>query len=246
MLLNYLYPEMESKWIAQCKGTFYRNYNQDVLEIEEDKVLLSRDGFLRLLPEGLLTKDDDLKGENVLEHYKELEWRRELLSEAFAPFDTFVFRKNLLIERQASEMLESKLDFLLREYFDIQLDQLESPLVKEAAVMLPFVSRWRGDFGFISNVLGALMNCHVEMVIGRYSEEDTSVNWLPRVRYILLIPGLSNDEYRQKSMELQPLREFIQEWFIPFEVICEISIKEHHYQPKEKASLTLDYNTELD
>ena len=57
VLLNYLYPEMEDQWIAINKGTFYRNYNQDALAIEEkeSKAILARDGFLRLLPEGLLT-----------------------------------------------------------------------------------------------------------------------------------------------------------------------------------------------
>ena len=66
MLLNYLYPEMECQWIAIDKGTFYRNYNQDALSIDEKekKVVLARDGFLRLLPDGLLTKNDDLRGED--------------------------------------------------------------------------------------------------------------------------------------------------------------------------------------
>ena len=83
VLLNYLYPELESDWFALCKGTFYRNYNQDILwlDLDEKKVLLARDGFLRLLPEGLLTKDDDLMGEDVAEKFKQMEWRKELLNE---------------------------------------------------------------------------------------------------------------------------------------------------------------------
>ena len=87
VLLNYLYPEMSRKWMVHGKGTFYRNYNQDILALyeKEDKVILTRDGFLRLLPEGLLTRDDDLRGEDFSEKYEELEWRRELLNEAFSP-----------------------------------------------------------------------------------------------------------------------------------------------------------------
>ena len=119
VLLNYLYPEMSRTWMVQSKGTFYRNYNQDILALyeKEDKAILTRDGFLRLLPEGLLTRDDDLRGEDFSEKYEELEWRRELLNEAFSPFDTYVFRKKLEIERQASELLEQKLSYLLKEYF---------------------------------------------------------------------------------------------------------------------------------
>ena len=67
LLLNYLYPELEKEWMVQCKGTFFRNYSQDVLSLYEDekKVSLARDGFLRLLPEGLLTKEEDLQGVGV-------------------------------------------------------------------------------------------------------------------------------------------------------------------------------------
>ena len=78
VLLNYLFPEMANDWITQYKGTFYRNYNEDILSLNEDegRVVLARDGFLRLLPEGLMTKEDDLKGEDAAQKFKALEWRR--------------------------------------------------------------------------------------------------------------------------------------------------------------------------
>lgn len=248
VLLNYLYPEMENQWIAINRGTFYRNYNQDALDVDEKdgKVVLARDGFLRLLPEGLLTKDSDLKGEDVAAKYKELEWRRELLNETFAPFDTYVFRKKLAIERITSELLEQKLQFLLLHYFGFDLANEPSPLVREAAVLLPFVSRWRGDFGFVANLLGSLMECQVEMSKGRYSHKDTTRCWLPNVKYKLLIPGLTADTYKEYMQNLKPLISFIEEWFIPFDVRCEIDIKEHQSQSRlPEGSLTLNYNTEL-
>jgi hypothetical protein len=248
VLLNYLYPEMEDSWLVQSKGTFYRNYNQDLLELnlEEHKVQLARDGFMKLLPEGLLTKDTDLKGEDVAQKFKELEWRKELLTEAFAPFDTYVFYKKLTIERYTSELLEHKLEYVLKTYFDFDLASEPSPLVREAAVLLPFVNGLRGDFGFISSLLGALMDCEVEHSEGRYSDIDTTLCWLPEVRYRLLIPGLTAEEYRKKTEQLQPLIDFVKEWLIPFEVRCDICIREHPDaagNPHE--CLTLNYNTEL-
>lgn len=247
VLLNYLYPEMESQWIAIEKGTFYRNYNQDALAVyeEEKKVVLARDGFLRLLPEGLLTKNDDLRGEDIAAKYRELEWRRELLNEAFSPFDTYVFRKKLTIERQASELLNQKLGFLLKNYFGFDIAKEPSSLVKEAAVLLPFISRWRGDLGFVSNLLGALMDCEVEMTRGRYSHKDTTRSWLPVVRYKLLIPGLTAEEYKKQKEEMVPLIAFLKEWFIPFDVRCEIDIKEHFQPQNPDGRLILNYNTEL-
>ena len=64
-------------------------------------------------------------------------------------------------------------------------------LVKEAAVMLPFVSFLRGDLGMVGNLLGALFQCEVEVVKGRYSSVDTTRAWLPQVTYKLLIPDMT-------------------------------------------------------
>ena len=222
VLLNYLYPEMSGKWMVQGKGTFYRNYNQDVLSVyeKEDKVLLSRDGFLRLLPEGLLTRDDDLRGEDFSEKYKELEWRRE-------------------------ELLDQKLTYLLKEYFNFDIEAEQNDLVKEAAVILPFVSRWRGNLGLVGNILGALMHCEVETIKGRYSPIDTTRLWLPQVTYKLLIPGLTPATYQELAKSLEPLTAFLKEWLIPFDVRCVIEIKQHMVPQKPDGGMTLNYNTEL-
>jgi hypothetical protein len=65
------------------------------------------------------------------------------------------------------------------------------------------------------------------------------------VRYELLIPSLSKDEYQEKDAELKPLKDFLQEWFIPVEVWCQIDIKEHDVQQQTNTRLILGYNTEL-
>ena len=46
MLVNYLYPELVNRWTVQNEGTFYRNYNRDVLDWNADtaEIQLSRDG----------------------------------------------------------------------------------------------------------------------------------------------------------------------------------------------------------
>ena len=238
---------MSHRIAVQGKGTFYRNYNQDVLALyeKEEKIVLSRDGFLRLLPEGLLTRDDDLRGEDFKAKYEELEWRRELLNETFTPYDTYVFRKKLEIERHASELLDQKLSYLLKEYFNYDIEAERNKLVKEAAVMLPFVSSLRGDLGLVGNLLGALMQCEVEVVRGRYSPIDTTRLWLPQVTYKLLIPDLTPASYQELAKSLEPLAAFLKEWLIPFDVRCVIEIKQHWTPQHPDGSLTLNYNTEL-
>lgn len=247
MLLNYLYPEVDKKWIAHGEGSFYRNYNSDLFDYDDEtmEAWMARDTFLSLLPQGVINNDNDLKGEDAAEKFKKIQRRIRLLNEAFLPIDTNAFRQRLLVERQVSELLQNKLTYVLKEYFGIDLDMVESPLVKEAALMLPYISRSRGDFSLVGALLGALLHCQVHTTTGRYSHTDTTLRWLPRVRFELLIPGLSPEEFRTLNAEVQPLREFICEWFIPFEVKCDIVIKEHHSEQQVNTRLTLDYNMEL-
>ena len=247
MLLNYLYPEVDKKWIAHGEGSFYRNYNSDLFDYDDEtmEAWMARDTFLSLLPQGVINNDNDLKGEDAAEKFKKIQRRIRLLNEAFRPIDTNAFRQRLLVERQVSELLQNKLTYVLKEYFGIDLDMVESPLVKEAALMLPYISRSRGDFSLVGALLGALLHCQVHTTTGRYSQTDTTLRWLPRVRFELLIPGLSPEEFRTLNAEVQPLREFICEWFIPFEVKCDIVIKEHHSEQQVNTRLTLDYNMEL-
>ena len=224
MLLNYLYPEVDRKWIAHGEGSFYRNYNSDLFDYDDEtmEAWMARDTFLSLLPQGVINNDNDLKGEDAAEKFKKIQRRIRLLNEALLPIDTNAFRQRLIVERQVSELLQNKLTYVLKEYFGIDLDKVESPLVKEAALMLPYVSRSRGDFSLVGALLGALLHCQVRTMTGRYSHTDTTLRWLPRVRFELLIPGLSPEEFRTLNAEVQPLREFICEWFIPFEVKCDI------------------------
>lgn len=246
VLLNRLYPELEQKWRVRNMGTFYRNYTQDILFMDEetDEVELSRDGLLNLLPEGLYNRQNELKGEDMRAKFKELEQRLHLLREAFMPIDTFWFKQNLFVERQVCELLEQKLEYVLRTYFGFDLANEQDPLVKQVAVILPFVNRKRGDFGFVRQLLETLLNCEVNMEISRYSHTDSTVRWLPMVRYNVIIPDLTAEGYVEMDKSLEPLRNFIAEWLMPMEVMCRILIKEYGHPQHLDKRLVLDYNTE--
>ena len=247
MLLSYLYPELEEKWIAHHEGTFYRNYNRDILSLSEEdaQVWLSRDSILSLLPQGLLSMEEDLKKGDWVEKHKELEMQLKILSDAFLPIDTFSFRRLLKIERQVSELLEDKLAYILRTYCGFDLDAEQNPYVREVAVLLPFVRHKRGDLGFVKNLLESVFHCQVTMQERRYSHIDSTLCWIPVVRYELLIPDLQAEGYRALMDDIKPLTDFLSEWFLPMEVRLEVLIKQHGVAPEIGAPLTLDYNTEL-
>ena len=119
MLLGHLFPEYELLWTVRSRGTFYRNYSADVMDIDEDELTIdiARDGILKLLPPALLTGDFELTKNNAegqkhrkdfKARYDEMKRRLHLLEEAFLPIDTFNFRKNLATERYIEEILEIK------------------------------------------------------------------------------------------------------------------------------------------
>ncbi|MCR4766200.1 MAG: hypothetical protein K5856_08535 [Bacteroidaceae bacterium] len=246
VLLNRLYPEYEQQWRVHNLGSFYRNYTEDILFLDEEtkELELSRDGFVNLLPEGLFNRQDDLKGEDMHAKFKEQELRIRLLKDAFVPIDSYWFKQSLYVERQISELLEKKLDYILLTYFGFDLNKEQDPLVKKVAVILPFISVKRGDFGFVRNLLETLFHCEVVMEEGRYSHTDNTVRWLPMVRYNLLIPGLTAEEYKQRNEAMEPLRKFIKEWFMPVEVECQMLLKEYGVPQQTDMRLVLDYNTE--
>lgn len=247
MLLNYFYPELREKWVARYAGTFYRNYNNDHLSVFEEsaEVVLARDGFLKLLPEALLSDENELRGGHALEKSQQLEKKKKLFQEAFMPFNTFSFRQKMNMEQKLSEILRNKLDYLLKTFFHYDLAAETNPYIKKIAVLLPYVSKFRADFGSVARMLGLLFGCKTQLKVGRYSCKDSTRYWIPNVEYQLLMPGLSAEEYRKLKEDITPLQQFIAEWMMPAEVRCEITIK-HHRQPQMVGEgMILDYNTEF-
>ncbi len=247
MWLNLLYPEEADKWIVKDKGTFYRNYTPDILSIDEKtyEVSLSRDGFTKLLPQGLITTDDELKGEDFSDKYEELAKRKRLLQEVFKPIDSFTFRRRLFIESKVSQLLDDKTGYLLRKFYHLDISKEQNPYVKLLAMILPYISKLRANFGLVRDLLQTLIGCEVEMTTGRYSEKDTTRYWLPWLKYDLLIDNLTNSQYNELRQDILGLEQFINEWFMPFDVKCNLRIKQHGYPCKAGENLTLDYNTEL-
>ena len=247
MLLSYLYPELEERWMARHEGTFYRNYSRDVMEVSPDEltVWLSRDGFLDLLPQGVFSREDELRKGDWQEKHKELELRRKVLLEAFLPFDSFGFRRQMQMERSVSALVRDKLDYVLKTYFGFDLAAEENPYVREFAVLLPLSRQWRGDFNLIRSLLKAVFRCEVTFRERRYSHTDSSRQWLPAIRYELLVKDLPADAYNSLQRDVQPLTAFLSEWFMPMEVHLEIAVKHHQAGHPLDQEAILDYNTEL-
>lgn len=226
--LNHLYPEQTDNWIVRDKGTFYRNYNSDILQLEEklSQVNLSRDGLLRLLPQGLI-------GPN-----------KNFLEELFTPFDSWNFRDSVRNEEDLSQLLDNKLNILLETYYGVDIVNEKNPYIKEMMKILPLVSRLRGNYYKIGDILNVILNHKVTTHISCYNWSDKVADTQPMVSYKVWIPNLTKEAYRELDTNIEALVSFLAEWFIPFDTRCVIELK-----TEEKASLNhtmlLNYNTKL-
>lgn len=238
MLLEQLYPELTEEWLVRCKGVFYRNYSGDAMRVdaEERQVELARDGFLQLLPSSLLTDDAELtdqtadgkrQTQSFKSRYEQMQRRLHLLSEAFMPFDTFAFRRRLKIERQVKGLIELKLAYVLKTYYDFDLTAEKDEYVLQAALLLPYVAKLRGNIHFVRLLLSTLTGYSVTLRLSTYSDTDHTQYGMPMVRYTLWVDGLDESGYVTLNRQLAPLIRFIQVHFLPIDAFSEVEIKGH-------------------
>ena len=230
VLLNHLYPEQSDSWVVTNKGTFYRNYSEDVLQLEANlsQVSLSRDGLLRLLPQGLVSTKDELKE----------------AEELFVPFDSWRFRDSLRAEEDFAYLLENKLNIILKTYYGVDIEAETNPLIREMMKLLPQASSIRGNFHKIGDILKALLNKRVTTHITCYNWSDKTADTQPMVCYKVWVPELTSESYKELEKNIEALKNFLVEWFIPFDTYCAIEIKTEQATSLNNTML-LNYNTKL-
>lgn len=251
MLLCRLYPELEGKWTVRQRGSFFRNYSSDIIGLStgEAMVELSRDGFLRQLPSGLLSPetelmDTDCQGKrnpkDFKGRYEEIKLRLQALQEAFLPVDSMLFGARLKREDRISQILSMKLTYILKEYFDYEIEKETDPLRRKVALLLPFYPDVKGDIHFIKALLGAISGHRVRMVRSLWSEVDNTRCALPKVRYEILADGLSREAFLLETRSLKPVSDFVRERLMPFDCIFEVAVR-----GKARNEKLLNYNITL-
>ncbi|MCF0202015.1 MAG: hypothetical protein HUK08_01495 [Bacteroidaceae bacterium] len=226
-LLNMFFPEKNDDWAVYCDGTFYRNYNADVLNVfpEINEIHVSRDSVLSLMPEGMIGGENLLRMGDRQNQWEKLHARLNMLRSFFCPIDTILFRENLKVEREMTRILEDRLNIVLRELFDINLNKIENPLVKNYAKLLPFVEMIRGDYGKLCSLLSTMIQQPVRMDKRHYSIEESnecSIMWL-----VMMVEknDMDEDSLQEFFALMQPLEDFLREWFIPFCVKFSIEVE---------------------
>ncbi|MDO4949215.1 MAG: hypothetical protein Q4E55_03470 [Bacteroidales bacterium] len=236
LLLNYLYPELEDKWLAYQKGSFSRNYAPDVLSInpKEAIVSLSRNGFLHYLPPLFLGSEDELKASDRFGRKRkgdfkqlaqQLHERIRTLSETFLPIDSFMFRQKLKREHIVADLLARKLEFVLKTSYKFDLEAETDEYVRKVAVLLPYVAKLRGNLSFVKSLLSVVTGYPVRMRLSAYNECDNTRFWMQKVHYDICVDGLTATAYADLTKRWERMLAFVHSRFIPFDCLFEAGAK---------------------
>lgn len=251
MLLGHLYPELELLWSVRHRGTFYRNYSADVMSLDEEEVTIdiARDGILKLLPPAMLTGDFELTKTNAdgqgqkkdfKTRYEEMKKRLHILEEAFLPIDTCNFLGSLATERHIEDIMEVKVNELLKDYFNFDIAKEKDPLVANAALLLPLVASRRGDIRFVKRLIESVAGRKVRIRKSAYSDTDNSRYWMQKIDFDIVVDNLTEETYKQEDSRIRPLTEFLSTYFLPIDIFCSFNIVGKNTDVK-----LLNYNTNV-
>jgi hypothetical protein len=256
--------EADNETEVNALGSFYRNYCDDLIEIQKSQnkatidVKLSRDGVYHLLPEALfflensllitktnkLSNQEILQEEAIIKEIKKQNDEREELQDFFKFFDTQYLKTRINLEKEIFDIENIKTSLILEQFFDYNFENEENSYIKKIAPFLINVNQIRGDFFIIQKLLCAVL--HEKVEIKRQNISFTEFNEpVTCIQFIIHTEGLSLKEYQDLNNIYNPFFCFVSDWFFPFEVECNYKIKDMRQKFVLQKPLILDYNTQL-
>jgi len=249
--LGLLYRGQGKKWTVHNQGLFFRNYSEDVMSIDEESqnVTLSRDGWLRYCPQELISPVDEIqnikkstgkKKMSVAAIDEMIRKRIRILSESLVPFDTFAFRMRLQLDDKLQEILDGKVNYILKRYYDFDMEAETDENIRKAAMLLPYLPRIRGNVNFVVNLMQTLTHRKIECRYTTYGEIDNTRCSTRKVFFDVVLDGLDEKRYKEEMDRMTPLFTFLQDRFLPLDLMSSLGIK------GENSELCiLDYNYSL-
>ena len=249
MLLDTLYPQLEEEgWTVKSSGAFYRNYNEDMMSMDEENKVgeLSRNSLLHVLPQGVFADEEDLR--NMSDPKAKLESvhiNRNRMKDFFVPFNTYDLYLRLKVEREVSDLLSRKLEFVQKAFFGYFIDKEKNPLIREAAQVLPYAPFYRGDIEFVKQVISSVMECDVTVSNEQWRDDLTAHDFLTKIMFTVYLPPIPIEEYENRLHQIQELNNWIAYWFLPIEVVSEIVFASEQKMDEVGSTTLLNYNSYL-
>ena len=247
--LNVCFPGEIPEQVV-TNGIFYSNYCEDLLEVETmegraHRIKLSRDGLFHLLPEALFFNDNRLQDPKLKAMPVKAE--KERVMTFFEPFDLAYFQVGLGLDQTTSQLEACTVNSLVKEIYDVDVQSIQNPFVRQMAPFLLQASTIRGDFPLIGKLMASIIGFHTEIkpVVRKLEQPDEPQKEMCVARVLFYIPDLSNSEYARRYEELGEFVNFVADWFFPFNQAFEYAIKDNTHPFVLDGTMTLDYNTYL-
>ena len=234
------HPSVEA-WLARYKGIFSRNYSGDWRSCNPESftVELSRDGLYEVLPNLLFFTGTELLGKDDADFQwteKVLKQRRERIKDVMLPLDSRYFNDSLALEKTLNNVLDKKTALLLQSYTGIDFTKETNSYICKMAPMLLQAAHLRGDYRFLCRLMTCILGFKTDYVVRT-----------DRVRFIVNRPDLNRAAFLAYLEELRPFFQFVEEWFVPFEMQCEYKVRDYTRDDRFEGNnkLMLDYNATL-
>jgi len=228
---------------VKTKGTFARNYAEDLIKIEENpdatRLTIARDGIFHLLPQGLFFDENLLtknKGSNYEfeKVYRELKRKKKEALTFFRPFDTLFFNQTFKLEKVLNKLAEAGNDTLIDAFLDKSGMGTDNKYIAKLKKLIPFASQLRGNLPLLVDTL--------KVILATPKIEIKTIAPLHK-RLIIHKEGLTKIEYHAIAKDMKPFFDLFCHWFIPVEQQLTYRIKDYSRPFKIDGSLILDYNT---
>ena len=234
------YPS-QKEWIVRHDGIFSRNYSGDLrlCKPEETTLELSRNGLYEILPNGLFFTGRELQGkdeEDIKWTERVLKQRRERIKTVLLPFDSSYFNHSLALENTLNETLAKGNGIVLKEFFGDDFVDERNPYIRKMVPMVAQAAKIRGDYHFLCKAFSLILGFKTEVRLIH-----------DRVRFIINRPGLDKEAFLKYLDELKTFFQFVEEWFVPFEMQCEFKVRDYSRDDRFEGAnkLMLDYNATL-
>ena len=241
LLVETYFPDVK-EWKASYGSFFSRNYTGDLKSVhpEANSLSLSRNGIYDILPEKMFFDVEELRfkeSRELASRISEIYEEEKNIKDYFMPFDSFFFNQSLRLHKVSSHIVDHETEMLLKLFYDYDIEAEENRYVRQLAPTLLHVAELRADLDAIVQMLAEILQCKVDFKV--MNQES--------IVFTIHKKGLSSKEYNDFMKELNPLFDFLQEWFLPMEMECAYKVKDYS-QPfvlSSDKALVLDYNTKL-
>ena len=229
------------------EGTFYRNYQEDVLGVNHKSktISVSRDSLYHLLPQALFHRIDLFRGitgkdfqDKFKDKWEEQKKEKEVAQGLFIPFDNAIFALKSDFQITLNKRLSQNsflTDFIFDEFE--KMEDIKNQYIQQLLLFLPYTESFRGNKSKLKLILHWILGDDIQFETHCYTK---SYNNDDSNEYSCTLEGTSsgdlfcNNEYDDSCFLFlvkmqQDIEKIDNEIFMQEQELEEFRVFFHHY-----------------